>query len=123
KIAPFVNQSRRNPRKRESGELLDLGVSSPRARISRDGYIRLVGQAKFLQHGTPVVAVVPDGNKNESSLRVFLRHFQPATAFQFSLTIRAPRRPQMNYGEVGRLDRIKDLLLGRRFCANRTRRN
>ena len=26
----------------------------------------------------------------------------------------------MNYREIGRLDRIKDLLLGRRFCANRT---
>jgi hypothetical protein len=29
----------------------------------------------------------------------------------------------MNYGEVGRLDRIKNLLLSRSFCANRTRRN
>ena len=94
-------------------ELLDLGSPVRGPGSARMVTFGLIGQAEFLQHGTTVVAVVPNGNKNESGLRVFLRHFQPATAFQFRLTIRAPRRPKMNYREVGRLDRIEDLLLGR----------
>ena len=91
--------------------------------MGSDRDVRLVGKTEPLQHGATVVAIVPDGNKNEFRFRVFLRHFQPATILQLSLAIRAPRRPQMDHGKVRRFDRIAHLLIGGRLGVNGTGRD
>src|SRR5438093_11419505 len=48
KIAAFVNPSRRNPRERQTGKLLDLVFTATRTWISENCHVRLVGNAKFV---------------------------------------------------------------------------
>src|SRR5438552_12090919 len=78
-VSAFVDPSGWDPRKRESDKLFDL-VASARPRICRHSEIWLLGQLVLLEHGAPVRAVVPDGNKNELRRRILFYSFQPAAA-------------------------------------------
>ena len=117
KIAVFVNPSRRDPRKRQAGELFDLVFATTRAGIGQNCHVRLIGDVEFFQHRAAVVAVVPNRDEIKFHLRIVLNDFEPAAALEFSLTIRTPRRPKMDDGELGRFDRFEDFLFSRRFGA------
>src|SRR5437762_6132234 len=87
KIAAFVNPSRRNPRERQTGKLLDLVFTATRTWISENCHVRLVGNAKFVQHRAPVLPIIPNRDEVKSHPWIVIDRFGPAAAFQFSLTI------------------------------------
>src|SRR5262245_30849082 len=114
-IAAFVNPSRRNPAERQTGKLLDLVVTAARTRISENCHVWLVADCEFVQHRAPVLPIVPNRDEIKFHLRIVGDHFRPAAAFEFSLAIRAPRRPKVNDSEFWRLDRSENTLFCRGF--------
>jgi len=95
KIAALINPSCWNPRKRQTDKLFDV-IFAARSGIGQNRHVWLIDKVKFFQHGSAVLAAVPDGNKIKMHPRIVLHYFEPAAVFQFSLAIRAPGRPQMH---------------------------
>src|SRR5439155_16064479 len=94
-IAAFVNPGRRNPRERQTRKLPDLVFTATWTRISKNRHVRLISNAELVQHRAPILPIIPDRDEVKSHPWIVIDCFGPAAAFQFSLTIRAPRRPQM----------------------------
>jgi len=95
KIAALINPSCWNPRKRQTGKLLDV-IFAARSGIGQNCHVWLIHKVKFFQHGSAILAAVPNGNKIKMHPRIVLHYLEPVAAFQFSLAIRAPGRPQMH---------------------------
>ena len=105
-IAIFVNPSRGNPRERQPGELFDFVIAFAWTRVSKDRDVGLIANVELFKHCVPILPIVPNGYEPKFHFRIFVDDFGPAAALEFSLAVRAPRRPKMDDGEIWRFDRV-----------------
>src|SRR5213079_3516790 len=105
-ISTFVDPGCWNPRNRHTGELFDV-IFATWTGIGQNREVRLIGELKLREHGTAILASVPDRNEIKMHLWIFFHYFEPTAAFQFSLAIRAPGCPEMHHTQAGRLHRVE----------------
>src|ERR1043165_9288060 len=107
-VTVFEDPGCRDPRKGQPGELFDLLVAVARTGVGQNHDIRLLPDSKPFEHLPAIVPVVPHRDEIKFYVRIVFYRLGPAPVFQFGLAIRTPRRPEMNYRKIGRLDRHLD---------------
>src|SRR5581483_12324931 len=76
--------------------------------------IRLRADAVLLEQRAAVALLAaPDGDEDELHVGMPADKVAPAVARQLGLAVRAPRRPEVHHGDLGRLHRLLDLAFNR----------